>query len=158
MKIKRLWVVAGGGLLVAVIGTLYLFHANDLGLTAFDLAMGGHPKLDVLRRNAKAAADSFLAQRKADLAGSSGEKDELVLDYSKSSKIRSFGYQSSFYYYCWDIYLPYSIRPQSSSTVTVLVHLSDATPGYQHDAEKFHVIQVMLLDQQGRVTKTIDGK
>jgi hypothetical protein len=158
MKIKRLWGIAAAGLLVAVIATICLFHANDLGLTEFDLAMGGHPKLDVLRTNIKAAADSFLTQRKSDLAGSSGGQDEFAVDYSKSSKIRSLGYRSSFYYYCWDIYLPYSIRPQSSTTVTLLVHLSDATQGNQHDAEKFHVIQVMLLDQQGRVIKTVDGK
>ncbi len=165
MKTKRLWVLASGGLLVTIIGTLYLFYpndlsltgTNDLGLTAIDLAVGGHPQMDLLRTNIKAAADSFLAQRKTDLAESSGGNYELVVDYSKSSKIRSLGYRSSFYYYCWDIYLPYSIGTQSSTTATVLVHLSDATQGNGHDAGRFHVIEVMLLDPQGRITKRIAG-
>ena len=84
MNTKRVWVIAGGGLLVAVIGMLYLFHPNDLGLTGFDLAMGGHPRMDALRTNTKAAADSFLAQRKTDLADSTGGDYELAVDYSKS--------------------------------------------------------------------------
>jgi hypothetical protein len=157
MNTKRVWVIAGGGLLVAAIGMLYLFHPNDLGLTEFDLAMGGHPRMDALRTNTKAAADSFLAQRKTDLADSTGGDYELAVDYSKSSKIRSLGYRSSFYYYCWDIYLPYSLRTRSGTTATVLVHLSDGTQGYGHDPHRFRVLEVMLLDQQGRITKRVAG-
>lgn len=161
MKVKKLWVVCGGGLLVVtaavVAAAFYLFRPNDLGLTGFDLATGDRPEMDVLRANIKMAADAFLARRKPDLARFSGT-NEFVVDYSKSSKVRSLGYRSSFYYYCWDIYLPYSIRTQSNTAATVLVQLSDAVGDHQHDIAKFHVNQVLLLDQQGHVTQTLDGK
>ena len=118
--------------------------------------MGGRPDLEVLRTNTKAAADAFLTQRKTDLIGEFNGKYELALDYSKSSKIRPLGYRSSFYYYCWDIYLPYSMRANSSDIGTVVVHLSDGIPDYRHDPQKFSVIRATFLDNQGKVIKQID--
>jgi hypothetical protein len=161
MKIKRWSVIVACVVLVAMtfvtLGMLYLLHTNDLGLTEFDLIVGGHPLVDALRASARAAADSFLATRKNELADPSDGAYELAVDYSKSSEIRSLGYRSSFYFYCWDIYLPYSLRTQSGKTATVVVHLSDGTQGHNHDPQKFRVIDVTLLDHQGRSTKTVNG-
>ncbi|SPE53336.1 conserved exported hypothetical protein [Verrucomicrobia bacterium] len=161
MKIKRPSDIIGGvalvGVAVAVAGALYLFHANDLGLTGFDMVMGGRPKMAALHANIRAAADSFLAQHKSELAVPSDEAYELAVDYSKSSRVRAQGYRSSFYYYCWDVYLPYSLRTRSGKTATVLVHLSDAVQGHGHDPQKFRVLDVRLLDEQGRTTKQING-
>src|SRR4051812_32523278 len=127
MKTKRRLIITGyvalAAMAVAIGGMLYLFHTNDLGLTGFDAVVGGHPKMDVLRANTRMAAEVFLAQHKNDLADPSDGVIDLAVDYSKSSKIRALGYRSSFYYHCWDVYLPYSLRTQSGKTTTVLVHL-----------------------------------
>jgi len=161
MKINRLIIIIGGvaliGVTIAAVGTLYLWHTNDLGLTGFDVVMGGHPKIDTLRKSATAAADSFLAQHKNELADPSDGAYELAVDYSKSSQVRAEGYRSSFYYYCWDVYLPYSLQTQSGKTAIVVVHLSDSVEGNGHDPQKFRVLDVRLLDQQGRTTKQVNG-
>ena len=161
MNIMKALRLLGGVVLVAqalaVVLLLYLFHSNDLGLTRFDAVMGGRPKMGVLRANARVAADSFLAQHRSELADPPDGPNELGVDFSKSSKVRALGYRSSFYYYCWDIYLPYTLQAQSGKTLTVVVHLSDGAPGHRHDPQKFRVLDVRLLDQQGSTTKTVRG-
>lgn len=156
MKIKRLGLICGVAALVSLIPTIWLFHANDLGLSGFDVLLGGGPELEALRTNSKAAAEVFLTQHETELIGESDKKYELELDYSKSSKIRSLGYRSSFYYYCWDVYLPYSLRTGASENGIVIVQLSDATAGHNHNPQTFHVIRAMLLDNQGKVIKQIN--
>jgi hypothetical protein len=156
MKIKRLGLFCGAVGVVILIAAIWLFHPNDLGLTGFDVLLGGRPEPEALRTNTKAAADLFLAQHKTQLMGESDKNYELALDYSKSSKIRSLGYRSSFYYYCWDVYLPYSLRTDASDNGIVIVQLSDAIPDHRHDPQTFHVIRAMLLDNQGKVIKQID--
>ena len=142
--------------LVAVVTTIWLFHANNLGLTGFDLLIGRQLEMETIRANAKAAADSFLSRHKTDLIGENYANSELALDYSKSSQIRSLGYRSCFYYYCWDIYLPYSLRTNSVDIETVIVQLLDDFGDHQHDPTHVHVIRAMLVDGQGKVTKTIE--
>jgi hypothetical protein len=157
MKIKRLGLICGGGVgVVILIAAMWLFRSNDLGLTGIDILLGGRPELEAFRTNTKAAADVFLTQHKVQMVGESDKKYELALDYSKSSKIRSLGYRSSFYYYCWDVYLPYSLRTNTNDNRIVIVQLSDAIPDYRHNPQTFHVIRVMLLDNQGKVIKQID--
>ena len=152
------WVVFVGGAvaIMAISVVCYLVSANDLGLTGFDWVIGGRPKMDTLRANTKAIADSFLTLHKIELFDSSGNEYDLVVDYSKSSKIRSLGYRSSFYYYCWDIHLPYSTRTHSGKNDTVVVHLSDGSRDNQHDSKQFRVIGIRLLDQDGNVIKSIN--
>lgn len=158
MNAKRQRRILASGILalvsMVVIGIIYLFFPNDLGLTGFDLFMGGHPKTQTLRANTLAVANSFL-QNHTNLYGSDNAY-QPVIDYSKSSKIRALGYRSSFYYYCWDIYLPYSLRAPSGETGTVIVQLSDATQGNGHDPERFRVVRAILTDSHGRVTNTFD--
>src|SRR5690349_4552837 len=141
MKTKSRLILAGYAALVVVVvaigGMLYLSHPNDLGLTGSDASLVGPPQMEALRANTRTAAEAFLARHKNDLAAPSDGVNDLAVDYSKSSKIRALGYRSSFYYYCWDIYLPYSLRTQSGKAVTVLVHLSDDTPGHGHDPQQF---------------------
>jgi len=157
VKIKRLGLICGITGLVFLIAAIWLFHPNDLGLAGFDILLGGWPDVEVLRTNTKAVADAFLAQRKADLLGESDDKYKLALDYSKSSKIRSLGYRSSFYYYCWDIYLPYSLRTNSRDIGTIVVQLSDGVPDHRDDPQKFRVIRTMVLDDRGKVIKQFDS-
>ncbi len=152
MKIKPPGLTYGAVGAVILIAAIWLFHSNDLGLTGFDVLMGGRSELEELRTNTKVAADFFLAQHKTLLVGESDKKSELALDYSQTSKIRSLGYRSSFYYYCWDVYLPYSLRMNSRDMGTVIVQLSDATPNHHHDPKKFCVIragQPPLVGQSG---------
>jgi hypothetical protein len=136
---------------------IWFLHTNDLGLTGLDVVLGGRPDVKALRANTKVAAEAFLNQRKADLIGEAGKKHELALDYSKSSEIRALGYRSSFYYHCWDIYLPYSLRTNSGAIATVIVQLTDSVPGHRHDPQKFRVIRAMSLDGQGKVIKWIEN-
>ena len=93
----------------------------------------------------------------AALIGESDQKYDLTLDYSKTSRIRSLGYRSSFYYYCWDIYLPYSLKPNSGAIATVIVQLTDSIPGNRHDPQRFRVIRAISLDGQGKVIKWIEN-
>lgn len=155
MKIKRRGLIYGATGVIILIAAIWLFHPNDLGLTGFDALMGGRPEMETLRTNSEAAAAVFLTQHKKQMIGESYKKYELVLDYSKSAKIRSLGYRSSFYYYCWDIYLPYSLRTDAGDNGVVIVQLSDSIPDHRHDPQTFHVIRAMLLDDQGKVIKQI---
>jgi hypothetical protein len=159
MKIKRIWRIAFAaafiGISIVVFAALYISHANDLGLTIFDFIIGEVPEMGSLRAATKVAADSFLTRHKTDLADLS---DQLAVDYSKSSMIRSLGYRSEFYYWHWIIYLPYSLHTHSGKTETIVVRLSDATPGYKHDPRRFQVLDAVLLDPQGRETKQIAGQ
>jgi hypothetical protein len=156
MKIKRLGLICGVAGVVILIPAIWLFHTNELGLSGFDVFLGGGRELESVRTNTKAAADVFLTQHKTELLGESHNKYELALDYSNFSKIRSLGYRSSFYYYCWDICLPYSLRTGASDEGIVIVQLSDATPGHNHNPQTFHVIRAVLLDNRGKVIKQID--
>ena len=147
---------------VAVIGILacVLWPAiatNDLGLTGMDLAVGAPADVQALRSKTKTVADAHLAQHKQDLLKACGGPFELAVDYSLSSKIRSLGYRSSFYYYCWDIYLPYSLTAENGRSYIVVVQLSDAIEGNNHDPDKFRVLRMMVVDDKGQTMETFEG-
>lgn len=156
-KVRKRFRIFAIGVVVAMLattlGAFWLFHTNELGLTGFDAMLGGFPNMALLRSNIRAAADSFLAQHKNELITRS-KQIELTVDYSK---VRQLGYRSSFYYYCWDIYLPYSVLTRPGETVTVVVHLSDAVHGNKHDPQKFHVLEVLELNSHGQTITTIPG-
>ena len=119
MKIKRsIASVAVATVGLAVAGGLYLSHTNDLGLTTFDMLIGERPELGMLRTNTQAAADAFLTSHKNELTSPLRGSFNLAVDFSKTSKISSLGYRSSFYYYCWNIYRPYSLRTVSGEIST----------------------------------------
>jgi hypothetical protein len=129
--------------------------ANDLGLTAMDLAVGAPADMRVLRTQTKTVADAHLAQHRIDLMEACGRSYKLNLDYSLSSKIRSLGYQSSFYYYCWDIYLPYSVTTEQGRKYIVVVQLSDSITGHKHDPNQFRVLRMMAIDDKGQTVQSL---
>jgi len=137
-------------------GLISVAPTNELGLSKFDLAMGGQPDVVALRTKTRAAADVYLKQHDAELKAVCQGPYELTVDYSLSRKIRSLDYVSSFYYYCWDIYLPYLLKAQSGNTYTVVVQVSDATKGNKHDPDKFRVIRTMVIDVNSSVTKEFE--
>jgi hypothetical protein len=138
-------------------GLFYLLGRNNLGLTRFDAMIGGFPNIATLRANAEAAADSFLAQHRDEL-GVKSRSDPLTVEYAMVEKVRRFGYKSSFYYYGWDIYLPYSLRPPSGKPTTVVAHVSDAVHGNSHNPQKFRVIDARLLAEHGETITTVAGR
>ncbi|MEO5712321.1 MAG: hypothetical protein ABIT37_02445 [Luteolibacter sp.] len=125
--------------------------ANDLGLIVPDLVMGGHPDVEVLRANTKTVADAYLAQHHADVGQACGGPYQITVNYTLSKKVRTLGYRSSFYYYCWDIYLPYSLKTDSGEEYIVLVQLSDRTNGNKHDLNEFRVLRAFLFDGANQV-------
>lgn len=161
-KRKKIVLAFVAGIAVVVIGILAYFlwsagSANDLGLTTMDLAMGAPADVQSLRSKTKSVADAHLAKHQSDLTEACGGPFESSVDYSLSSKIRSLGYRSSFYYYCWDIYLPYSVTTENGSKYIVIVQLSDAVEGNAHDPDKFRVLRMMVVDDKGQTIKTLEG-
>lgn len=155
-----IWRLIGG---VAILTLGFVAYAllwtsqitNDLGLTRSDLAIGEHPNVDELRAKTMAVADAYLAQRTPELTEVCGGPYELTVDSALSSKIRSLGYRSSFYYYCWDIYRPYSLQCKSGNRYIVVAQLSDKTPGNTHHPDKFRVIRAMVIDDHDKVVRTL---
>jgi hypothetical protein len=132
---------------------------NELSLTQSDLAQGGFPDVVALRAKTTAVADAHLVQLQTELQNLCGGPFKLTFDDSLSKQARNLGYQSSFYYFCWDLYLPYSLQPESGVAYTLLVQLSDRTPGNKHDPDKFHVLRtVVLLDQNGLEKRVFENR
>ena len=158
-KQKLFWLGIGCIAIVAFGIAAYVLQtrgaSNDLGLTRSDLAIGGLPDVEALRAKTKAVTDAYLGQHEAELKELCGGQFQLTSDYSLSPKIRALGYRSSFYYYCWDIYLPYSLQPNSGSAYTVAVQLSDGTKGNTHDPDKFRVLRAIMIDQKDLSTRTL---
>jgi hypothetical protein len=159
-KRKKIVLASITGAAVAAIGViayalLSMCSANDLGLTAMDMTMGAPADFQSLCSKTKAAADAHLAEHQAALTEACGSPVTVTLDYSLSSRIRSLGYRSSFYYYCWDIYLPYSVTTEHGKKYIVVVQLSDAVKGNEHNPDKFTVLRMMLVNDTGQTIKTI---
>lgn len=118
--------------------------------------MGGHPDVELLRSNTKTVADAYLAQRHADLAKNCGGAYHMAVDYTLSPRVRKLGYRSSFYYFCWDIYLPYLLKTDSGKDYVVLVQLSDRAKGNKHDPNDFRVLRVFLIDSTNQLKAQFD--
>ena len=129
---------------------------NDLGLSKSDLEMGEDPNVEDLRTRTKTVADAYLVRRQADLTQVCGGRYELYLDYSLVPKLRSLGYRSSFYYYCWDIYLPYLLKSKSGKTYLVVVQISDGKRPNTHDPDKFWVVRSMVIDGNGVIKQEFE--
>ena len=125
--------------------------AKDLGLTRSDLARGENPDVAAIQANTKTVADAYLAQRQTDLLRTCGGPYHMTVNYTLTPKVRKLGYRSSFYYFCWDIYLPYSLKSDSGEDYLVLVQLSDRTPGNKHDINNFRVLRAFVIDSTNQV-------
>ena len=149
----------GGVAVIVVIVALALLTfnpSNDLGLSRFDLAIGEVANVETLRAKTKAVADVYLSKHEAELKEICGGTYELTADASLTPTIRSLGCRSSFYYYCRDIYLPYSMKPNSHSAYIVAVQLSDATQDNTHDPDKFRVLRAMVIDQHHQIVRILE--
>jgi hypothetical protein len=158
---RKLLRVGIGGVVVVALSIVALalmtFNpSNDLGLSRFDLAIGKVANIETLRAKTKAVADVYLSKHEAELKEICGGTYELTADSSLTPKIRSLGCRSSFYYYCWDIYLPYPMKPNSHSAYIVAVQLSDATQDNTHNPDKFRVLRVMVIDQHHQIVRTLE--
>lgn len=131
-------------------------HANDLGLSKFDIAIGGLPNVNKIRLKSETVADEFLKQHHNDLKDVCLGSYNLSVSYSLSQKIRSLGYRSSFYYYCWNIYLPYLLESQTGKQYIIVAQCSDSKKGNTHDPEKFHVVRVIIIDKNGNNIRMIE--
>jgi hypothetical protein len=159
MKKKKvvLGLIVGAGVGLIGIALWSVLAANDLGLTAMDLAIGAPADVQVLRTKTKTVADAHLTHHRIDLTEACGGSYEFASDYSLTPKVRSLGYRSSFYYYCWDIYLPYSVTTEHGRKYMVIVQLSDAVEGNKHDPNKFRVLRMMVIDDKGQTVQTLEG-
>jgi len=131
---------------------------NDLGLSRSDLKYGKLQDVVVLKEKTKKIADAYLAGNEAKLKKICGEPFEPAVDYSLTPKMRKLGYRSSFYYYCWDIYLPYSTKAGSHGAYTILIQLSDKARELpdQHDLDRFRVLRTFVIDQNDQVVTTLE--
>jgi hypothetical protein len=150
-------------ILVIVSGTCLIWYAlsstgaaKDLGLTRIDMAIGEIEDAELIRTNTKVVADTYLAQHNEDFVRIFGSPYRLSVNYGLTPKVRSLGYRSSFYYFCWDIYLPYSLRTDSGEDFLVLVQLSDRMPGNKHDISNFRVIRAYVIDNANQVKAQIN--
>ncbi|MDF7802046.1 hypothetical protein P4C99_21420 [Pontiellaceae bacterium B1224] len=131
-------------------------RTNDLGLTRSALRMGNNPDIEILRVKLEAVANAYLAQCESKLIEACGDIDELIIDYSLSTKVRSLGYRSSFYYFCWDIHLPYSLKTKSGDTYIIVVQLSDRIEGNKHNTDKFHVLRSFIIDDENKTVMQLE--
>ena len=160
MKKKRLLLIPVGCVILVCAGVLaYAWRferpANELGLTRQDMAMGQLPNIEALRESTEAVSDPYVAALRPQLNQLCGDILTYKIDYSLTPKIRSLGYRSSFYYYCWNILLPYSVETESREKYILVVQLSDAVQGRKHDPDKFKVIRSTLIDKNDQKVKTL---
>ncbi len=126
------------------------------GLTAADKRLGGPVDIELLRKSAEAAADAHISGQSDALKKFSGGPYTVAIDYSQIPLLRSHGYTSSFYYFCWDLSLPYRLIT-NDRLYTLVVQVTDRSPGNKHDINKFHVIRMKIIDEQGQVKETFDS-
>lgn len=122
---------------------------NELGLSRSDLKIGGPVNLDDLRSQAEAAAEKYLSEKRSEISGICGGGFTASPDYSLTSSLRKMGYRSSFYYHCWDIYLPFRLRTDSGSPFLAIVQVSDKKDRKDAGFGKFEVLRCIILDESG---------
>jgi len=121
------------------------------------LDRGGPIEIELLKANTERATEKhFLKiadQLKAFCAGSY----KLKADYSKVDVLHAMGYKSSFYYFCWDIYLSFDLKTEKGDVFLLVAQLSDQTPGNKHNVSRFHVLRVYIFDDKGTKMKQIEN-
>lgn len=167
-RMKIVFVTAGAAVAVlAIVVAVIIAHVlfdfypagpiNDLGLYRSDMAAGGASDIEALRTTTKTIADSYLEHHQASLTEICGGPFVISVAYALTPTVHALGYHSSFYYFCWDIYLPYTLVTESGNRFIVIVQLSDSTEGNKHDPTKFRVLRSMVVDEKGQTIKTIEG-
>jgi len=142
---------------IAMQGCKPVDSTDVLGLTTADKRLAEPVDTEILRKNAETAADAYLSTQVDALKEFSKGPYTLAIDYSHVARLRILGYRSSFYYFCWDLYLPYRFHTDSKGTYTLVVQVTDRTPGNKHDINKFRVLRITIIDDLGEVKKTIEN-
>ena len=122
---------------------------NEFGLTRADMELDRQVTVDVLRERTTRVAEAYLLERKQELQEALGTAVVRKIEYQKIKDLPRLGYRSSFYYFCWDIYLPYRIETQQG-TYWLILQFSDRLPGNRHDPERFRVVRGFIHDDHGR--------
>jgi hypothetical protein len=125
--------------------------ADGLGFAPNDIVIGRDTDLKLLRARTKTVADTWLTDHPYSLRPFLTKPDQVAVDYARASWIRSLGCYPSFYYYCWEIYLPCRDPAAPPGDAILLLHLNDSSARHFHDIEKFRVISASVLDRDGRV-------
>lgn len=158
---KLPWVFSGLALMMALYGYSYYsrFHgpAADLGVSFDCLIKSGLPNVNALREKTEMAAESYLSQREVELTKALRGPYKVTVDYSLSSKMPSPGHHSIFRDYHWDIYLPYSLKPESGSPFILILRLTDAIGANKHDIDRFRVIGTTLLDDRRHFVNELEN-
>lgn len=123
---------------------------NELGLARSDMELGRPVTVEVLKERTTRIAEAYLLKHQQDLREALGTDAAPTIEYQKIKDLPKLGYRSSFYYFCWDIYLPFRIETQQGAYLLVL-QLSDRQPGNSHDVEKFRVVREFIHDDKGRL-------
>ena len=118
---------------------------NEIGLSSSALAMGGNPNIDDLKTKLKVVSDEYLAKNIDSFVEIKDEAYQLSLEYKLTPKIKQLGFCSSFYYYCWNIFLPYLLETKSGKKYIIIVQLSDGK-NYNHDINNFYVIRSKIIE------------
>lgn len=126
-----------------------------LGLAKADRQLGDPVDVETLRKNAEAAAEEYLATQVEILKDFSKSPYSLTTDYAQVPVIRKLGYKSSFYYFCWDLFLPYRLKTGSGDSYLLIVQVTDRIPGNKHDVSKFRVLHATIIDDRGRMRKAL---
>jgi hypothetical protein len=166
MTSKRQRFSAAAAVGLTILAVIFVLHSirfsravrigRELGLRPADISLGGTKEIAPLHAKAKKVADAFLGHHAAELQQlCGGTPYTLAVDYSLASTIQQFGYQSSYYYYCWDIHLPYALQPLSGAPHIVVVKMTDSIQGNKRDLAQLRVLQADILDQSGHVVRTL---
>lgn len=151
---RRLWLT--GFVLAIGAAAMFLHYRYStpvdeyLGLSRRDLALGGISDIDILYRKTTAVSQAYLREIREELEQYFGGPYELTESIENVKRIRSLGYESCFYYYCWSVFLPYSLTTSAGAEYLVIVQLDDSTGNYNHCIDKFRVLRVLVLDKDGK--------
>lgn len=142
---------------IAMQGCKPVDATDALGLTTADKRLAEPVDTEILRKNAEAAADAYLSTQIDALKELSKGSYTLTIDYSHVPRLRTLGYRSSYYYFCWDLYLPYRFHTDSKGAYTLVAQVTDRIPGNTHDINKFRVLRITVIDDLGEVKKAIEN-
>lgn len=130
---------------------------NELGLSNSDLAHGGPIETQILLERTTKSAETYFTNVADQLRNFADDEYSLKLNLSKVGELRSIGYRSSFYYFCWDIFLPFEFKSKKGDLYLLVAQLSDRTPGNKHDIDQFKVLRIFILDNKGTILQRIEN-
>jgi hypothetical protein len=104
-----------------------------------------------LGRKATAAADVYLAKHAAELNDICQGPYEVTV-----GSLFSLRWRIGWYYYCWTVDVPCSLKAESGQTYTVVVHTWDGIQPNTHDTDHFRALRMKVIDMRGRTIREYD--